>query len=261
MGLESAIENVVDESALTRSGHAGNDSERADRDAHVGALKVVLARTGQRDPPRTDAATLGGNRYLTLPAQVLAGERALTDARQRTGEHYAPAQLAAARAQLHHEVGGFDCGRVMLDNDHGVARIPQSMQQSEKAPHVARVQTYRRLIQDIQRVHELRAKRICEPDALCLSSGERARCAVHRQVVETYVAQKPHALTCLAENGFSDLLLEWRQLQPVEPFAELTDRYLGHFGDCQTGNSHVQGFRFQLRAAARRTLLDRKSVV
>src|SRR5688572_13674241 len=98
------------------------------------------------------------------------------------------------------------------------------------------MQANRRLIQDIQRVDELRAKRVCEPYPLCLTAGECARCAVHRQVVETYVAQKPHALTRLAENGLSDLLLEWRQLQPVQPLAELTDRYLGHFGDCQSRN-------------------------
>ena len=105
------------------------------------------------------------------------------DARHRPGEHELPALLAAAGPELHHVVGGADRVEIVLDDEHRVAAVAQPVEQREQAVHVARVQPDRRLVEHVERVDELRAERVREPDALRLAAGERARRAIQREVV------------------------------------------------------------------------------
>ena len=49
------------------------------------------------------------------------------------------------------------------------------MEQAKQPVHVARVQPDRRLVEHVQRVDELRAERVGEPDALRFAAGQRAR--------------------------------------------------------------------------------------
>ena len=56
-------------------------------------------------------------------------------------------------------------------------------------PHVARVQADRRLVEHEQRVHERRAERGGQVDALHLAAGQRARLAVEREVAQAHFAE------------------------------------------------------------------------
>ena len=98
--LERAQQHVVHERALSRSRNAGHRGHGAERDRDVDALEVVLARAGERDPPRPERA--GARRApesRCAPVRYCAGERALGDARHRAGEHELAALLAARRAR------------------------------------------------------------------------------------------------------------------------------------------------------------------
>src|SRR5439155_1264036 len=58
---------------------------------------------------------------------------------------------------------------------------------------VALMEADRRLIQDVEHAHQLRADLRREPDALALAAGERRRAAVERQVIEPDVDQEAEA--------------------------------------------------------------------
>ena len=105
----------------------------------------------------------------------------------------------------------------MLDDEHRVARIAQAPEQAKEAPHVARVEPDRRLVEDVQRVHELRAERVGEADALGLAAGERPRRPIEREIREPDVAQEPHALARLAEDVLGDRRLVRREPEPGDP--------------------------------------------
>ena len=81
--LERAQQHVVYERALAGSRNAGHHGDGAERNPDVDALEVVLARAGERDPPRTEAAALDGNGNLPRAGEIRAGERAFGDARDR----------------------------------------------------------------------------------------------------------------------------------------------------------------------------------
>ena len=187
------------------------DGDGAERDLDVDVLEVVLARAGEREPSRPERGDArSGTGIIASPVRYapVSGLSAMRD--DRPGEHELAALLAARRSELHHVVGGADRVGVVLDDEHGVAAVAQAMQQPQQSIHVARVQPDRRLVEHVQRVDELRAERVRQPDALRLAAGERARGAIHREVVEPDVAEELHPVARLLENVRGDLPLERR---------------------------------------------------
>src|SRR4051812_37975836 len=115
------------------------------------------------------------------------------------------------------------------------------------------MQTDRRLVEDIQRVHELRAERVRESDALRFAAGQRARGAIERQIVESHVAQELHAIARFLEQMARDARLELRELEPVEPAHELIDGKVRDLRDVPVRDAYLQRVRLQLGACARGT--------
>ena len=121
---------------------------------------------------------------VRAPGEVLPGERTLGDARHRTREHDLAAALAARRARAppcsrRRAIASRSCSTTSTVLPASRRRCKQAQQ----PVHVARVQADRRLVEHVQRVDELRAERVGEPDALRLAAGERARRPVQREVV------------------------------------------------------------------------------
>src|SRR5204863_5630801 len=167
------------------------------------------------------------------------------------------ASFSAARSQLHHVLGHLDRRQIVLDNEYTVAGVAQSLQQLEQPVHVARMQANRWLVENIERVNQLRAKRIGESDSLGLAAGQRARRPIHGEVAESDVAQKCHPITRFLENHFGDAALEVRELQLIEPRRQLIDRELRDLRDVQTANADVERVRLELGAVTAGTLLRR----
>ena len=80
------------------------------------------------------------------------------------------AVLACPRADVDDPVGGADRVLVMLDNDDGVAQIPQPGQRLDQPVVVTLVQTDRRLVKNVQNTHQTRADLCGQPDALRLAA-------------------------------------------------------------------------------------------
>ena len=168
--LQRPVKNIVDQSALAGAGHAGHDRQRAERNANVDILEIMFARTGERDPAWTEAPALVRQWNRARSGDVLAGQRTLADARQRSGKYYLTTRFATPRTELHHVVGHLDRGQIVLDHENAVTRVAQALQQLEKPVHVAGMQSDRWLVQNVKRVHQLRAKRIREPNSLRLAA-------------------------------------------------------------------------------------------
>ena len=68
------------------------------------------------------------------------------------GGHNFSAGVAAFGAQVDHVVGGLDHIEVVLDQDHGVARVHQPVQRLQQALDIGQVQPGGRLVEDVDRV-------------------------------------------------------------------------------------------------------------
>ena len=62
-----------------------------------------------------------------------------------------PASGAALRPEIDHPVGGLYHVEVVLDDDDRVAVIAQSMEHAQQEVYVVKVQTGRRLVEDVER--------------------------------------------------------------------------------------------------------------
>ena len=71
--------------------------------------------------------------------------------------HHLPAMHAGRRADIDNIVGCEDGVLVVLDDDDGIADIPQMLQRLQKACIVALMQADRRLVEDIENAGQARA--------------------------------------------------------------------------------------------------------
>ena len=85
----------------------------------------------------------------------------------------------------------------MLDDDDGVAQIPQMEQGLEQPFVIALVQTDTRFIQHIHDPHQTGADLTGQPDALGFTAGEGLRRARQREIVETNIDQEAESLVDL----------------------------------------------------------------
>jgi hypothetical protein len=73
------------------------------------------------------------------------------------------------------------------------SELPDSLQalhDVDHAPHVARMQADRRLVEHEQRVDQRRAERRRQIDPLHFAAGQRARLPIEREIAETDVEQE-----------------------------------------------------------------------
>ncbi len=94
------------------------------------------------------------------------------------------------RPQLEQMIGSPHRLRIVLDDQHRIPCHPQPQEQAQEPIVICGVQTDGRLVQHVERVHQLAAQCIGQGDPLRLSPGERACLPVQREVTQTYVIQE-----------------------------------------------------------------------
>src|SRR5205085_9517052 len=97
---ETAVEDLVHERALSRSGDPGHGDEEAQRKTHVDVLEVVLARTADGDPLGFRLAAPRRDRDAPTAGEIRPGDRAwlLEDVVDRALGDDLAAMLARARS-------------------------------------------------------------------------------------------------------------------------------------------------------------------
>ena len=171
-------------------------------------LEVVLGRALDRDP----AARLAAPAWRldrARPGEELAGQRVghLRHLIGRALRHHVPAVLSGARPHVDQVVGGAHRALVVLDHEHGVAEVAQSLERLDQPVVVALVQSDRRLVEDVEHADQRGADLRRQPDPLRLAARQRRRRAVHRQVPDADVVQEPQSLGDLAQHQPRDPLV------------------------------------------------------
>ena len=210
LGLERArdraVERVVDQRGLARSGHARDDGQRAERHPERDVLEVVLARAAQRQVAPARRAARAGRECVSRPERYRAvseGRRGGTPPAGRPNT-ISPPRSPEPGPELDHVIGGLDEAAVVLDDDDRVAGLRQLAAEIGEPRRVARVQADGRLVEHVERADQLGAELVGEIDALRLAARQRARLARQREVAETDAQQERELGLQLAQDLAGD---------------------------------------------------------
>jgi len=110
---------------------------------------------------------------------------------RRAGSDYEAATCARLGTEVDYPVGRFDDVEIVLDNDHRIAMIDESIEHFKEFCEVVEVEAGRGFIEQIERLAGVGP---CEfggqLDALGFAAGERRRALAEREVIEADVAQR-----------------------------------------------------------------------
>ena len=163
--------------------------------------------------------------------------------------------FTSARPDIHNPIAGPNGVFVVLDNEHGVAQVAQSVQRVDQAMIIALVQPDGRLVQHIQRAHESRANLAGQTNALGLTTGQGASRAREGQIVETDIEQKPKACVYFFGDALGNHLFALTQLEACQKLRRLGNRQFTHLRDGFVVDFYRQRFGFESRTLAGRAWL------
>ena len=251
-GLELVEQDVVHQRRLPRARHAGDRGQRPERNARVHAVQVVQPGTPHGEP------ALGGTARrrhadALLAGEVLPRERAgVAHARRRALVDELAAGCAAPRSQLDHPVGGAHRGGIVLHYHHGVPGVREPPQQLEQPVGIGGMQPDGRLVEHVQRVHEMRPQGVRQRDALGLAARQGAREPVEREVSQSHVVHERDPRAELGQDVNGHGALELREREAADPVADGTGRQPGDGGDRLVAHLDRQRLRLEPRATTRR---------
>ncbi len=143
---------AVDQRALSRPRDAGDDDEHPERDVDVDVAQVVRRRAADlQRSRRCPHRLLEAGPVVEMPAgDGGAGPQPVDGAL----EHHLATRSAGAGAEIDDVVGDRDRLRLVLDDQHGVALVPQLQQQVVHPLDVVRVQADGGLVEHVGDVGE-----------------------------------------------------------------------------------------------------------
>ena len=223
---QRGVEHVLDQRRLAAPRNPGDAHQAFQRDLDVDRLQVVLARALQHEPGcvrRHVQRTRGVD--AEAAAEIAPGERGgLPQFVGRAVEDDLAAAFARPRPHVDHTVGREHDLRIVLDDDQRVAGVAQPVHHLHHAVHVARMQPDRRFVEHEQRVHERRAERGREVDALHFAAREGAALPVEGQVAQADIDEEGEPRTLFVEQHFSGFVERRRQGHAVEEAFHAFDR-------------------------------------
>ncbi len=189
---ERRRQRIGDKGALPRTGNAGNDGERAQRNLQGHILQVVLGGARHLQLASARMASLGRHRDGLAPRKVVSCERTVRGHHllRRAGGDDLPTMLARTRSHVHHEIGRADGVLVMLHHDDGIAQVAQVFQRGDQALVIALMKADGRFVQDIEHAHQSGTDLGGKADALRFAARERGRGALQGKVVQTHIHQE-----------------------------------------------------------------------
>ena len=167
------VENTLCQRRLSRAADARDAGHHAQRNPHVDVAQVVFP--GAFDGYRVAPPAFGRrNGYFAPPREVVGREAfpAFQQLRQRAAENHFAAVVARFGTDVHDPVRRADHLFLVLHDDHRVAQVAQLFQHADQAVGVARMQSDRGFVEDVERPREVAAQRCREVDALALAARE-----------------------------------------------------------------------------------------
>src|ERR1700736_5039694 len=105
---------------------------------------------------------------------------------------------------------------VVLDDDQGISFFAERAKSGEEAKIIARMQSDRRLVQDVKNTPQIGAELCPQPDSLRFAPAESFCRAAERQVTKPDVLHEPQSLLNLRDQIGRDRLLRSPELQLVD---------------------------------------------
>ncbi len=184
--LVGAVEDVLHQRRLAGARHAGDGDQRVERELDVDAGEVVRARAANGDARARsellldaaattfapEAGEMGTRRRRRPPRQEQRRERFFVrehQLRRSLGDHLA-APFPGSRTEIDQPVRAPDQDRVVLDDEHRVAPRREIGEQLEQLRAIARVQSDRRFVEDVEGRGQTGAERRGEMDSLRLAA-------------------------------------------------------------------------------------------
>jgi hypothetical protein len=131
------------------------------------------------------------------------------------GDH-ATAQMTGARTYIDEVIARAHEGFVVLDNDDSVSLLLQIAQSGDESVVVARVETDRGLVEEIEDTDQAGANACGQPYALAFAAAERVGGAVEREIVGTDAIEEGQSALDLGHDRFSHRPLVVGELQITE---------------------------------------------
>src|ERR1035437_4799426 len=147
-------------------------------------------------------------------------------------------------------IGGAEHIGVVLNHNNRIAQVAQLFEDVDEARRVAGVQADGRLVEHIERAHQLRTERGGQLDALRLAAGERGGKAVEGNVFEADRIEKTQPLANLVQDWPGNLLLHRREFERAKEFLCLGNGERGGLADVLAVQAHAAGLGPQALAAA-----------
>ena len=233
----------VEERALARPGHAGDDDQHPEGDVDVDIDQVVSVGA----PDLQHTLRCPHRRFERCPVvQMATGDRV---ARAQPLDRALEAHVASARAgtgaQVDDVVGDGDRLGIVLDDQHGVALVPQPQQQRVHARHIVGMQPDRRFVEDVGDVGERRAEVADHLDPLRLTARQRAGGPVEAEVAQADVLKRVEHVPEPREQRRNRRLVE-----PGDPAGQVTDLHRAQLGDVGAVDRRGSGLVAQPGAVA-----------
>ena len=249
---ELGVQYLVDEAALAAARDAGDRDEFAERYLDVNVFEVVLARAAYRQILAAARPAHAGDGDALPARQICAGDRllALLDVIRSAADDDLAAVDARAGSYVDDPICALHRLFVVLDDNEGVAEIAQTAQRREQFVVVALMQSYARLVEDVEHAHEPASYLRRQPDALRLSARQRTGRPAQRQIAQADVSQKVEARIDLFEDLIGDDRLALAELQLFEKLYQFDYREIAEFPDVLAADKHGERLGFEPLAVA-----------
>ena len=236
------IERIHDKGTLAGPGYTRHAGKHSQRETHVHALEVVGGHIVQ-DDFTARLAPLFRHGYTHVARQVAGRQRAGPEkSRHIALVHDFAALDAGTRTELNDRVRSAYGRVVVLHHKHRVAPGLERAQRGDELLVVTRMQTDGGLVEHVGHAHEAGTELGSQPDALCLTAGERGHAPRKGQVTEPHVNKEREPVQQflherLRNNGPPSL--KGTALQPLQlpVYGKGTE-----IGDAQAVNAHRERF-------------------
>src|SRR5207247_7657662 len=135
---------------------------------------AIALAPGFRAFDRQPSAQIPSGQGLRVPLDIL----------HRACHHDVTALPSGSGSQVDDTVGAANGFLIVFHDENRVTHVPQLFQGIQQAPIIARVQSYGRLIQEVEHPAELRPDLSGKAYPLPLSPGTRGKSSVQRTLVD-----------------------------------------------------------------------------
>ena len=150
-------------------------------------FEIVAARPHYFDALAIALTTDSGHGDAALSVKILRRYGVgLQHILWRTLKHHLASFAPSLRAYVHNPVGSPHHVLVVFHHYNRVAEVAQFLERAYELLIVALMKANARLIEDVKHVDKLRANLRGKPNALALTTGERSRLTIEREIIETH---------------------------------------------------------------------------